>query len=79
MILCAANMLNHLHLTEHGQALRRSVEDVIREGKVRTRDLGGYVLLCCYCKKIFYCDHLCYSKQILYVLLIPATSSNVYL
>ncbi|KAI3414238.1 putative isocitrate dehydrogenase [NAD] subunit beta, mitochondrial [Globodera pallida] len=42
MILCCANMLDHLHLDQHGRALRQSVQKVIREGKVRTRDLGGY-------------------------------------
>lgn len=42
MILGCANMLNHLNLREHGHALRRAVEKVIEEGKVRTRDLGGY-------------------------------------
>ena len=42
MILCCANMLQHLHLNAYGSALRSAVEAVIREGKVRTRDLGGY-------------------------------------
>lgn len=42
MILCVANMLNHLHLEKYGIALRRSVQKVIRDGKVKTRDLGGY-------------------------------------
>uniref|UniRef100_A0A915AZ99 Isocitrate dehydrogenase [NAD] subunit, mitochondrial n=1 Tax=Parascaris univalens TaxID=6257 RepID=A0A915AZ99_PARUN len=42
MILCCANMLNHLHLKEYGNALRQAVEKVIADGKVRTRDLGGY-------------------------------------
>ncbi|KAL3098111.1 hypothetical protein niasHT_027656 [Heterodera trifolii] len=42
MILCCANMLNHLHLDQYGSALRESVEKVIKDGKVRTRDLGGY-------------------------------------
>ncbi|VDM39704.1 unnamed protein product [Toxocara canis] len=42
MILCCANMLSHLHLKEYGHALRRAVEKVIAEGKIRTRDLGGY-------------------------------------
>lgn len=42
MILCCANMLHHLHLNPYGTALRSAVEAVIREGKVRTRDLGGY-------------------------------------
>uniref|UniRef100_A0A7I4Z1Y2 Isocitrate dehydrogenase [NAD] subunit, mitochondrial n=1 Tax=Haemonchus contortus TaxID=6289 RepID=A0A7I4Z1Y2_HAECO len=42
MILCAANMLYHLHLTDYALALRTAVEKVIRDGKVRTRDMGGY-------------------------------------
>ena len=41
MILCAANMLNHLHLDAWGNSLRTAVADVVKEGKVRTRDLGG--------------------------------------
>ncbi|KIH69437.1 putative isocitrate dehydrogenase, NAD-dependent [Ancylostoma duodenale] len=41
MILCAANMLNHLHLHEYGDALRAAVEKVVKDGKVRTRDMGG--------------------------------------
>jgi isocitrate dehydrogenase (NAD+) len=43
MILCCANMLDHLHLDQWGQALRLAVEKVIREGKVRTRDLKGKI------------------------------------
>ncbi|TKR71775.1 hypothetical protein L596_019319 [Steinernema carpocapsae] len=42
MILSAANMLNHLHLDDYGRALRSAVETVIKDGKVKTRDLGGY-------------------------------------
>lgn len=42
MILCCANLLNHLHLNEYGRALRLAVEKTIRDGKVKTRDLGGY-------------------------------------
>lgn len=42
MILCCANLLNHLHLNQYGEALRKAVETVIRQGHVRTRDLGGY-------------------------------------
>ncbi|CAJ0935094.1 unnamed protein product, partial [Mesorhabditis belari] len=42
MILCAANMLNHLHLDTYGNALRQAVYDVVKEGKVRTQDFGGY-------------------------------------
>jgi isocitrate dehydrogenase (NAD+) len=35
-------MLMHLNLNSYGIALRRAVEQVIREGKVRTRDMAGY-------------------------------------
>ncbi|KAK0419548.1 hypothetical protein QR680_014204 [Steinernema hermaphroditum] len=42
MILSASNMLNHLHLDEYGRGLRLAVEKVIKDGKVKTRDLGGY-------------------------------------
>lgn len=42
MILCCSNLLNHLHLNDYARALRLAVEKVIRDGKVKTRDLGGY-------------------------------------
>ena len=41
MIFCCANLLEHLHLDQWGNALRNAVEKVIKDGKVRTRDLGG--------------------------------------
>lgn len=42
MLLCCAKLLNHVHLKEYGNALHKAVEEVIAEGRVRTRDLGGY-------------------------------------
>jgi len=42
MLLCASNLLVHIHLEEHGHGLRKAVEKVIADGKVRTKDLGGY-------------------------------------
>lgn len=42
MFLCCANLLKHLHLDEYGRALTLAVETTIRDGKVKTRDLGGY-------------------------------------
>ena len=42
MLLCCSNLLRHLHLVEYGAALRAAVVKTIREGKTRTRDLGGY-------------------------------------
>uniref|UniRef100_A0A0N4Z645 Isocitrate dehydrogenase [NAD] subunit, mitochondrial n=1 Tax=Parastrongyloides trichosuri TaxID=131310 RepID=A0A0N4Z645_PARTI len=40
MFLATSKLLNHLHLSVFGDALRKGVEDTIRSGKV-TKDLGG--------------------------------------
>ncbi|XP_061688682.1 isocitrate dehydrogenase [NAD] subunit beta, mitochondrial isoform X5 [Syngnathoides biaculeatus] len=42
MLLSAANMLRHLNLDYHSQMVSDAVKRVIKQGKVRTRDLGGY-------------------------------------
>lgn len=42
MLLCAANMLNHVGLDTHGERLTRAVNTVIKAGKIKTRDIGGY-------------------------------------
>uniref|UniRef100_A0A915IFX9 Isopropylmalate dehydrogenase-like domain-containing protein n=1 Tax=Romanomermis culicivorax TaxID=13658 RepID=A0A915IFX9_ROMCU len=41
-LLCAANLLDHVHLREQGAALRRAVRRIVAEGKIKTKDLGGY-------------------------------------
>jgi len=42
ILLCASNMLVHLKLDNYATQIRRAVEKTIKEGKVRTTDLGGY-------------------------------------
>ncbi|KAM4582203.1 isocitrate dehydrogenase [NAD] subunit beta, mitochondrial isoform 2-T2 [Fundulus diaphanus] len=42
MLLSAANMLRHLNLEYHSQMVSEAVKRVIKQGKVRTGDLGGY-------------------------------------
>ncbi|KAL6470700.1 hypothetical protein MHYP_G00218190 [Metynnis hypsauchen] len=42
MLLSAANMLRHLNLEYHSNMVSEAVKRVIKQGKVRTRDLGGY-------------------------------------
>lgn len=42
MLLCAANLLRHLHLDDYAAALRQAVEKVVADGKVKTKDIGGY-------------------------------------
>jgi len=42
MLLCAANMLNHINLQYHGDIIRNAIDRVIKAGKVKTHDMGGY-------------------------------------
>ncbi|KAH7982079.1 hypothetical protein HPB52_002874 [Rhipicephalus sanguineus] len=42
MFLCAAQMLRHVNLHYYATLVKDAVEKVIKSGKVRTRDLGGY-------------------------------------
>jgi isocitrate dehydrogenase (NAD+) len=42
ILLCAANMLQHLHLDKYSEQIRKAVEKTIKSGKVKTTDLGGY-------------------------------------
>lgn len=42
VLLCAANMLEHLGLEKHCNQIRNAVEKTIKSGKVRTPDIGGY-------------------------------------
>lgn len=42
MLLCAARMLMHVNLCDYSKRIRTSIKKVIKEGKVKTRDLGGY-------------------------------------
>uniref|UniRef100_A0A8C5I1A8 Isopropylmalate dehydrogenase-like domain-containing protein n=1 Tax=Gouania willdenowi TaxID=441366 RepID=A0A8C5I1A8_GOUWI len=42
MLLSAANMLRHLNLEYHSHMVSDAVKRVIKQGKVRTGDLGGY-------------------------------------
>ncbi|XP_072475935.1 isocitrate dehydrogenase [NAD] subunit beta, mitochondrial isoform X1 [Notamacropus eugenii] len=42
MLLSASNMLRHLNLEFHSNMIAEAVKKVIKVGKVRTRDMGGY-------------------------------------
>jgi len=42
MLLCAARMLKHVNLCDQSKRIQRAIQAVITEGKVKTRDLGGY-------------------------------------
>lgn len=41
-LLAAAKLLQHVGFTEEHLQLTKAVERVLADGKVRTRDLGGY-------------------------------------
>ncbi|KAG1655689.1 Isocitrate dehydrogenase [NAD] subunit beta, mitochondrial [Nymphon striatum] len=42
MVLCAANMLNHINLQYYSNKITSSVMKVMKAGKVRTKDIGGH-------------------------------------
>ncbi|KAM4810508.1 isocitrate dehydrogenase [NAD] subunit beta, mitochondrial isoform 2-T2 [Rhinophrynus dorsalis] len=42
MLLTATNMLRHLNLEYHSNLIADAVKKVIKQGKVRTTDMGGY-------------------------------------
>ncbi|XP_029451037.1 isocitrate dehydrogenase [NAD] subunit beta, mitochondrial isoform X2 [Rhinatrema bivittatum] len=42
MLLTAANMLRHLNLEYHSNLISEAVKKVVKQGKVRTTDMGGY-------------------------------------
>jgi len=42
MLMCATNMLEHMNLTSNANNVRGAINKVIKDGKVRTYDLGGY-------------------------------------
>ena len=42
MLLSTASMLDHLGLHEERDLVRNAINTVLNDGKVRTRDIGGY-------------------------------------
>ena len=42
ILLCTVKMLDHLGLEDQAQVIRKAINDVLTEGKVRTRDIGGF-------------------------------------
>lgn len=41
MLLCAAKLLRHINLAGYGEMIRNSVNKVLLDGKIRTKDIGG--------------------------------------
>lgn len=41
MLLCSAKLLRHVNLPVYGDMIRNAVEQVLQDGKVRTKDIGG--------------------------------------
>ena len=42
MLLCAAQMLQHVNLMNYSERLTNAITNVLKSGKAKTRDLGGY-------------------------------------
>uniref|UniRef100_A0A8C5S1J9 Isocitrate dehydrogenase (NAD(+)) 3 non-catalytic subunit beta n=1 Tax=Laticauda laticaudata TaxID=8630 RepID=A0A8C5S1J9_LATLA len=56
MLLSSANMLRHLNLEHHSAMISDAVKKVIKVGKVRTQDMGGYSTTSDFIKSVI--DHL---------------------
>jgi isocitrate dehydrogenase (NAD+) len=41
MLLCSAKLLRHVNLPVYGDMVRNAVDQVLKDGKVRTKDIGG--------------------------------------
>ncbi|KAJ8920171.1 hypothetical protein NQ315_011832 [Exocentrus adspersus] len=41
MLLCASKMLRHVNLPVYGDMIRNAIDKVLRDGKIRTKDVGG--------------------------------------
>lgn len=41
MLLCASKMLRHINLLHYSQQIYSAINNVLKAGKVRTKDLGG--------------------------------------
>lgn len=41
MLLCSAKLLRHVNLSYYGDMIRNAVEQVLKDGKIRTKDIGG--------------------------------------
>lgn len=52
MILTSALMLDHLGIKQMGDVIRKAVETVLREGKVRTTDMGGSATTTEFCHQV---------------------------
>ncbi|XP_028135819.1 isocitrate dehydrogenase [NAD] subunit beta, mitochondrial [Diabrotica virgifera virgifera] len=41
MLLCASKMLRHVNLPLYGEMIRAAIEKVLKDGKIKTKDVGG--------------------------------------
>ncbi|CAG9794780.1 unnamed protein product [Diatraea saccharalis] len=41
MLLCSANLLSHVNLPKYSRMIKNAINTVLKDGKVRTKDLGG--------------------------------------
>lgn len=41
MLLCGAKLLRHINLPSYSEIIQNSINQVLKDGKIRTKDLGG--------------------------------------
>ncbi|XP_064099199.1 isocitrate dehydrogenase [NAD] subunit beta, mitochondrial-like isoform X2 [Macrobrachium nipponense] len=52
MLLASANMLRHVNLQYYGDMIKNAVDRVIRVGKIRTKDMGGFATTSAYANAV---------------------------
>lgn len=41
MLLCGTKMLRHVNLGSYAEKINAAIDKVLKDGKVRTKDIGG--------------------------------------
>lgn len=41
MLLCAVKLLRHCNLENYGNQIQNAINQVLQDGKIRTKDVGG--------------------------------------
>lgn len=54
MLLCASKMLRHINLLHYSEMIFSAVKEVLKEGKIKTKDLGGQATTTDFTKAVIY-------------------------
>ncbi|GFS10487.1 isocitrate dehydrogenase [NAD] subunit, mitochondrial [Elysia marginata] len=54
-LLSSCNMLRHMHLEHHARVIEDTVLKVVKGGKIRTKDMGGYSSTSAFIAEVIHC------------------------